>query len=106
MSYENFIKRAHKSIRTNRNGADAGVMQALINHENGTARSGNLDKQLAKTNNYIGKALDKFLTFKLTEAEKAGLLQLKIELESAYSSEQIMRIVEKGLELTQRFKEY
>lgn len=106
LHYEYFIRRAYKSLRTTKNGADSSFMEALMNIENGTARSGNLDKQLTKVKGYMEKALDKFLKFKLTEDERAGLLQLKEDLEPAYSSGQLMRIVTDGLALTQRFKEY
>ena len=106
MSYENFIKRAYKSLRGKKNGADSSFMEILINHEAGTARAGNHDQQLTKVKGYIAKALDKFLTFKLEEDERSGLLQLKEDLEPAYSSEELTRIVRQGLALTQRFKEY
>jgi hypothetical protein len=80
-------------------------MAILMNIEQGTARKGNLDKQITKVKGYMEKALDKFLKFKLTEAERMAFLQLKKDLEAAYSSAQLMLIVENGLELTQRFKE-
>ncbi len=104
--YEYFIRRAHKSLKTTRNGADALLMQSLMNLENGTVRRGSPERQLEKVKSYIGKALDKFLKLKLTEDEKAGLLQLKANLEPAFSSEQLMQIITKGLDLTQRFKDY
>lgn len=93
-------------MSTTKNGADSSFMESLMNIENGSARSGNLEKQLAKVKGYMEKALDKFLKFKLTEDERAGLLQLKKDLEGAYSSSQLMRIVKDGLALTERFKEY
>lgn len=102
--YEYFIRRAHNSSRTTRNGADSSFMAILMNIEQGTARKGSLDKQITKIKSYMEKALDKFLKFKLTEEERTAFLQLKKDLEPAYSSKQLMRIVESGLELTQRFK--
>ena len=84
--YEYFIRRAHKSSRTTKNGADSSVMAILMNIEQGTARKGNLEKQITKIKIYMEKALDKFLKFKLTEAERTAFLHLKKDLERAYSS--------------------
>lgn len=105
LSYEYFIRRAHKSIRTRRNGADSFFMEALMNAEHGTVRGGNPDKALEKVKTFMGKAFDKFLKLKLTDGEREGLLSLKSDLDFAFSSSQLMDIVTKGLELTQRFKE-
>lgn len=104
--YETFIRRAHKSEKTPRNGADALLMASLINHEKGKARTGNHEKQLEKVKGYIEKALEKFLRLKITEEEARDLQRLKSDLSSAYTSSQLMRIVEKGLEITRRFKDY
>lgn len=103
--YETFIRRAHKSLKTTRNGADALLMAALINHEKGVARTGNHEKQLEKVQGYIIKALDKFLSRRLTEDEASSLNRLKANVAASYTSDQLMRIVEKGLEVTLRFKE-
>ena len=65
----------------------------------------NHEKQLEKVKGYLEKALDKFLGFKVTEDEAMDLRRLKADLTAAYTSSQIMRIVEKGLEITRRFKE-
>lgn len=106
LHYEYFIRRAHKSLRTRRNGADSYFMEALMNAEHGTVRGGNQDKAFEKVKTFMDKAFDKFLKFKLTDTEKEGLLSLKADLDMANSSSELMDIVTKGLELTQRFKEY
>lgn len=106
LHYEYFIRRAHKSLRTRKNGADSFYMEALMNAEHGTVRGGNQDKALEKAKTFMGKALDKFLKFKVNDAERDGLLLLKADLDFANSSSELMDIVKKGMELTQRFKEY
>ena len=52
----------------------------------------------------MDKALDKYLKWKLTAEEKKEFFLLKSNLEGAYSTNDLMKIVDKALELTQRFR--
>ncbi len=105
--YEAFIRRAHQSVKTSSNGADSSFMQNLIDMESGRSNVkhlGSADKQVEKVKGYIDKALDKFLSKKLTDEERQQLTILKMRTERAYSSADLMGVVNAGLEATQRFR--
>ncbi|MBK9015721.1 MAG: hypothetical protein IPM82_17570 [Saprospiraceae bacterium] len=90
-----------------RNGADQCFMRNLMWAEVGSPNVkhlGSFEKQLAPVKKYMDKALDKYLKLKLTAEEKAQFFQLKEQLITANSTTVLNLIVEKGLNLTQRFR--
>ena len=109
--YEWFICRAYKCIGQWKYGAHYRFMWNLVLTERSGGRDRTIaalpkyDKQLEKVKAYMNEALDKFLKEKLTADEKSKLHELKEQLVAAYSTAELMRIVEEGLEVTQRFKE-
>lgn len=107
MSYEHFIRRAHKCENGTRHGAYREAMTNLIDAENGKRASWlpRTEKQFETVKKYVGKAFDKFLTKKLSDHEKNSLLRLKAQAENAYSSDGLSDIIEEALNLTQRFIE-
>lgn len=108
MPYEHFIRNAHDSYRSMRNGADQCFMMNLMWAEIGSPNVkhlGSYAKQLLPVKKYMSKALDKYLKWKLTIEEKEAFLKLKSDLEIAYSTSDLTKIVDKGLKLTQRFRQ-
>jgi hypothetical protein len=109
-TYEIFIRRAHKSYqRNNTNGGESAYMKNLIDTENGKDLQrlvGSYEKQFAKVSGYISKAIDKYLKMKVNAEEKASLESLKQRLSSASSAQDLVRITDEGLNITERFKEY
>jgi len=111
MMYEVFIHRANKSYDTTKRGADKSVMQNLAMIESGDTSfqkfHGTFDKQLDKAKTYMHKAMDKYLKMEKIPTENLDKLKaLKQDLEQAYSTSDLMDIVNKSNELTQSVKEY
>jgi hypothetical protein len=110
MMYEIFIRRAFKTDRHNsRYKGDVAFMTNLIDSENGRSNVAHLpsfEKQLAQIKTNITKAIDKFLSpaWRLTHEEKNELVVLKTRLIDAYSSSQVLEIVNAAVELTNRYK--
>jgi hypothetical protein len=111
-SFENFINQAHKYYgQSLKNGASGSYMTNLIEAEQGNnsvKHLGTFEKQLIKVKEYINKAIDAFLkpSRKLKEDEKLALMELKNRLNNAYSTSQLLSIVQQGLEITQPYKDY
>lgn len=104
--YQIFIRRAFKCER-GKNGAESAYMKNLIDAEQGKDWVRHLspdDVQFEKVQEYIDKALDKFLTMKLNDQERATLEMLKDRLTFARRANELVQIVDVGLEATQRFK--
>nr|WP_314898320.1 hypothetical protein [uncultured Flavobacterium sp.] len=106
LSYEYLIRRAHKCGRGSRNGAEGSLITNLVAAENGNQHSflPTKEKQLEAVKKYLAKALDKFLSMKVTEEERETLTYLKDQTLNAYSSVELSGIVETANELTLRFK--
>lgn len=106
--YEAYICRAFQMRRSLRNGADSSFMTNLIDAEKGVKNYGlpSAQKQFETVKKYLVKATDKYLKRKLTEEEIMGLTTCKQQFENAYSSGDLLNVINKALELTQRFKEY
>ncbi len=110
MAYEVFIRRAFKTDRHNpRYKGDVAFMTNLIDSENGrnnVAHLPSFEKQLAQIKTNITKAIDKFLSpaWRLTHEEKNELLVLKNRLAVAYSTFQVLEIVNVAVELTNKYK--
>lgn len=106
LSYEYLIRRAHKCVRGSRNGAEGSLITNLVAAENGNRHSflPTKEKQLEAVKKYLAKALEKFLSMKVTEEERETLTYLKDRTLNAYSSVELSGIVERANELTLRFK--
>jgi hypothetical protein len=110
MMYEIFIRRAFKTDRHNpRYKGDVAFMTNLIDSENRRSNVAHLpsfEKQLAQIKTNINKAIDKFLSpsWRLTQEEKDELFALKKRLVDAYSSSQVLEIVNAAVELTNKYK--
>ena len=106
LSYEYLIRRAHKCVRGSLNGAEASLLTNLVAAEDGTRHSflSTKEKQLEAVKKYLSKALDKFLSMKITAEERETLTHLKNRTLNAYSSVELSDIVETANELTLRFK--
>jgi len=111
MAYEVFICRAFKTDRNNRlHKAHIANMTNLIDSEKERSNVAHLpsyQKQLLQVKDNLGKAIDKFLStsWRLTQEEKGTLLILKQSLLMASTTLQILEIAEKGLELTNKYRE-
>lgn len=107
--YEIFVCRAHRKYRHEVSGADSSCMKNLINTENGAdlrRLAGSYEKQLENIKKHMGKALDKYLKFKLTPDERVTVERLKTKLAHAQDSADLMAIVNDGITATQRFIEH
>ena len=106
MMYEILIKRAYKSEVTSRNGGHLSNMRNLIDAENGIKhyKHATADKQLEKVKGYLTKAVHKFRAMKMTDEEKASLTHIQQLIDNAYSSDELLSIVDNLLDLTDRFK--
>jgi len=107
MSYEVFICRAFKNWDNSKNGAHLSNMRNLIDAENGESFVSHLpsaSKQLATVKKYMTKAIDKYLKSKLTDLEKESLSELKNRAENATSSNELLDIIEEGLNITDKLK--
>jgi hypothetical protein len=81
-------------------------MQNLMLAEQGAQsvkHLGGYEKQLAGIKKRMSKALDYYLKWKLTSEERLKFLELKSELEDAYSTNGLMAIVQKGITLSQPY---
>jgi regulator of replication initiation timing len=105
IGYEMLIRRAHRSDRTMKNGADSAFMTNLIDAENGVKQFGlgSANKQLSDLKKYLVKAIDKFLKLKLSNDEKDEILSLKSQIERAEHSATLIKAIDNLLEITHRF---
>jgi len=107
--YEAFMGRAFKCMeRDTRKGTCGSIYELLIQLEDGTAlyRKVSYAAQLEKLKKWLEKAINAFLKRKLDPAEQVLLRQLLFFLRSAQTSSDLELIIEKGLDVTQRFKIY
>ena len=110
MAYENLICRAFNTHGNNRlHNAHIANMTNLIDSENGRKNVAHLpsfEEQLVQVKSNIDKAIDKFLspTWHLKQDEKAKLILLKNRLMAAYSSEQVLEIIDAAVEVTNAYK--
>lgn len=106
MMYEIFIRRAFNCNRGMRHGAEVGIMENFMNCElTPNKMLPPLDKQREQIRTYIDKAIEKFMKRKPTIEERSELVILQSLNESAYSSKDFMNVIDKALDITQRFKE-
>lgn len=107
--YETFIRRAFKCDRDMKHGAHNSFLQNLIETEMNLSHTNKLaspDKQIEKIKSYLFKALDKYDTFPLTEAEREVFVRLRQDVTTAHTSIHIIDLCEEGVEVTQRFRDF
>jgi hypothetical protein len=103
--YEVFIRRAFK-CQTWQHGAHVGHLKILLDYEIGEFRGKlNYEKNFLRTQNYILKAIEKFLKRKPTPEEAIALRELLLLLSQSTNAFQLYEVVEKGLDITQRYRE-
>lgn len=105
MSYEILIRRAFKCDRY-KHGADVGTLRLLIETERGEPFIKTpIAKQWAEVRKYLGKAFEKFLTYKGLSQEEITILEhLKNSVAIAQTTADITVIIDAGLEITHRLK--
>lgn len=111
MDYEIFIRRAHGCGREQK-GASVDYFLNLQNTESGKLKLsylGSADKQRAAVKGYLAKAIQAFSKprrgRKLKAEEVAQLEALLPLIERSSSSNELFPLIEKGLEITQPYKE-
>ncbi|MCE7058153.1 hypothetical protein LZF95_25950 [Algoriphagus sp. AGSA1] len=106
MPYEFFIRRAF-NCGYNEHQSKNAYFKNLIDTERGAdlrSTVGSYDKQLKEIKKNIEKAILKFLKSKPTIEEKAGLEKMLTQLPFLYSTNEILSLLEFGLEITNRYK--
>jgi hypothetical protein len=111
MTYEIFMQRAFQSSDNSKPGMHCSTIQNFIRVESGdktwVREHGSLEQQLAKIKIYMHKAMDKYLKMKKIPAANLDRLDfLNIQIDRAYSSDDLMSIILETIELTQCVKEY
>lgn len=111
MNYEAFIRRAHGCERDQK-GASCDYFSNLQNTESGRLNLrglGSADKQLTAVKGHLTKAIQAFLKprrgRKLTPDEAAQLEGLQLAIERSYSSDVLIPLIERSLDITQPYKE-
>ncbi|WP_144607487.1 hypothetical protein [Algoriphagus algorifonticola] len=106
MPYETFIRRAF-NCGYNEHQSKNAYFKNLIDTERGAdlrSTVGSYDKQLKEIKKNIEKAILKFLKSKPTLEEKIGLEKMQTKLHSLYSTNEILSLLDEGLEITKRYK--
>lgn len=111
MTYEIFMHRAFKTSDNSKPGMHCSIIQNFVQIESGDTSfakwHGSFDKQFEKIKNYMHKAMDKYLKMKkISPANLERLDILNLQIDRAYSSDDLMSIIRESIELTQSVKEY
>lgn len=110
MSYEIFIKRAYPTFSEKRQISAGGhlcYMRNLIDSEQGNScvtHLGSTTKLLNEVKTYMDKAFDRFIAMNKDPQTDHDLRELKELTSQCQCSEDLMRIVNVGLKITDRFK--
>ena len=108
MHYEYFIRRAFKCDK-HKHGANADTFRIYVDSEGKDVKSNiipSFDTQELNIIENLIVAINRFLIkFKLRENEIVILKELKAKLTNAHEPYEIAIILEKAIEITQRFKE-
>lgn len=107
MCYEIFIRRAFKCDYDQHHSKNS-YFQNLIDTERGANLAsliGSYDKQLKPIKKSIEKAIQEFLKLKLNETESTELTLMLQELPHLYLTREIKLFLERGLKVTEQFKE-
>ncbi len=103
--YEYFIRRAFNCDRGS-HGAETSLFKFLLEYELGRDSLGQpYSKQLEQVKNYLEKAVDKFLQRKPTPTEKSELENLKLKINEADSSMELVDLLKKGMDITIRYRD-
>lgn len=107
-NYETYMKRAYQKYDLNKVGISCHDMINLIDAENGESwvkHLGSAEKQLNQLKKYMTIGMDKYLKMgKIPNENKNKLLMLKKRIENAYSSNDLIEIVNRTLDLTEMVK--
>lgn len=103
MSYETFMKRAHKTHDNGKPGIHLSNMKNLLDAENNESWVKHLPaapKQLIKVKGYIDKAFVKLV--KSTRKAEIKLLLEQLQQQAAYSTEgtELLKVIRKALDAT------
>lgn len=107
MCYEHFIRRAFK-CDYNEHQSKNSYFKNLIDTERGanlTSLVGSYDKQLKQIKKNVEKAIQKYLKSKPNDTERMELNSMLAELPKLSTTSEIKLFLEKGLRVTDRFKE-
>lgn len=107
MCYEHFIRRAFGCDYDEHQSKNA-YFKTLIDTERGanlTSLVGSYDKQLKQIKKNVEKAIHKYLKSKPNDTERMELNNMLTELSHLYSTKEIKAFLERGLRITERFKE-
>jgi predicted outer membrane protein len=102
-SYENFMRRAFNSFNSDKQEFSLSTMRNLIDAENGEPCVSHLPsakKQLEKVKGHIYDAFDEMLSKKKYENQKSALKYLQSQANESNSSDELMKVIEQALELT------
>lgn len=104
-NYEIFMHRAFRTSDNSKPGMHGSMIQNLILVENGDTSfvkwHGTFEKQLENIKYYMHKAMDKYLAMKKIPPNNLEALKiLKQGIDKAYSSDQLMEIINQSIELT------
>ena len=104
-NYEIFMHRAYQEYDTNKPGRHNSYMKNLIDSERGKSwvkHLGSTEKQLSQVKKYMSKAMDRYLKMgKIPKENKDILKTLKVKIENAHSSSELMDVVDETLNLTE-----
>jgi hypothetical protein len=109
--YETYIHRANRKYDTLKPGGHGSIIENFIRVENGDNSfvkwHGTYEKQLGKIKFYMHRAMDKYLKIKkIPKGNREKLEFLKYQINNAYSSDDLMKIIRETIELTQCIKDY
>ena len=105
-NYEIFMHRAFRTSDNSKPGMHGSIIQNLIQIECGDTSflkwHGTFDKQLEKIKYYMHKGMDKYLSMKkIPPTNIDALKMLKQRIDPARSSDQLMEVIDRSIELTQ-----
>jgi hypothetical protein len=101
MRYEMLVRNAYDCPSAMRNGAHLSFMENAMTMERGETYAkhlGSFDKQFKKVKTYLSKALIKLTKTKPYSSEKVFFADLNDKIEPSNSTDQLMEIVNLGLD--------
>lgn len=107
--YENFMCRAFRTSDNSKPGLHGSYMQNLIDAERGQTlmrELGSFEKQLAKVKVHMHKAMDKYLQMKLPPGSLEIIFKMKMRVDLAKSTTELLEIIETVMQLTQDQENY
>lgn len=109
--YEIFMRRAFSENDYSKLGMHRSVMENLISIENGDTTfqrfHGSLEKQLEQTKKFMHQAMKKYIQMsRLSKEAKMSLTSLNIKIDLSHSSDELMSIIQKTIDLTNEVKDF